>query len=349
MNFILEKSSDIPFVRKEKEIILMMSGGVDSSVCLSLLKKEGYSVLGITMKLPDTNCEDGAKVAHSLRIPHYFIDVRESFRKLIIEPFKEEYLSGKTPSPCTDCNEKIKFGAVPAFLSETFGIKDIATGHYAKIYSDETGYHLGRGRDTDRDQSYFLYGIKKEMLPYIHFPLEPYSKDTVRQIAADSGIETAEKPDSMELCFAGEGDYRHLLSHSRPGIIIDTEGKKLGEHKGIENYTVGQRKGLGVSAPYPLYVTDINPVTNTVTLGRREEGLVTCLEINRINILEHTENKKYFGKIRSNGNPKPCIIRELNNDFGIIEFDEPFFRPAKGQKTVLYDEKDNVVLGGTIC
>ena len=219
-------------------------------------------------------------------------------------------------------------------------------------YKYNNKYHLGRGRDRNRDQSYFLYGIKEENLKYLKFPLEPFTKDEVRQKAWDYGLKIAQKPDSMELCFAGGNDYRNALEIINiPGEIIDTSGKILGYHKGISNYTIGQRKGLGVSAPYPLYVLDINPKTNTVTLGKKEEGITNTVEIDKINILEPQEAVKGFKckvKIRSAGEPKLCTIESISKDYAKIIFEEEFFRSAPGQKCVLYNNKNNIVLGGTI-
>ena len=342
-----------------KDIIVLMSGGVDSSVTALLLKEQGYNVIGVTMRLPvatsaERSCggEDAEKVASQLGIDHYYIDTENEFYDYVIEPFRNDYIIGCTPSPCVDCNTKVKFGCVWDFIYENFSIKNLATGHYAKIYTDQEGTHLSRGRDLNRDQSYFLYGIKKEKLPYLQFPLEPYTKDEVREIAEKYGLKIAQKPDSMELCFAGEGDYREALNiANRPGNIIGTDGKILGEHKGIANYTIGQRKGLRVSAPYPLYVVDINSFTNTVTLGKKEEGLTDFVEIKDINILEPAKAVSGFkcrGKIRSNGDPKPCQIETISEDYAKIVFEKEFFKSAPGQKTVLYDEMDNIILGGTI-
>lgn len=338
-------------------IAVLMSGGVDSSVTAFLLKKKGYNVIGVTMRLPlaskpglSCNGEDAKKIANQLNIKHYLIDVSDKFNEFVINPFRDDYLCGRTPSPCVDCNEKVKFGYLLDIIKNDLKIKYVATGHYAKIYK-YNGWHLGRGRDLNRDQSYFLYGIKKENLPFIKFPLEPYTKQEVRQIAQEAGFHIAEKPDSMELCFAGEGNYRDAINSSkRCGNIIDTNGNFLKKHNGIENYTIGQRKGLGVSAPYPLYVTNINPFTNTITLGKKEDGITNFVEINKINIIENnkaTEKYKCFGKIRSNGNPKLCYIEKIEKDYAKIIFNEPFFKSAPGQKTVLYDDKNNIILGGT--
>ena len=362
MKINLQNHSNIkwnPIKNKKKQIIVLMSGGVDSSVTALLLKEKGYDVLGITMKLPlahsekfSCSGEDAAKVAKDLGIAHYIIEITNEFKKYVINPFRDDYLKGLTPSPCVNCNEKIKFGCVFDYLREIFHINYLATGHYAKIYKYNNKWHLGRGRDKNRDQSYFLYGIKEENLKYIKFPLEPYTKDQVRNKAKEYGLNIAQKPDSMELCFAGGNDYREALETSNfPGNILDTQGKIIGEHAGISNYTIGQRKGLGVSAPYPLYVLNINPSDNTVTLGKLEEGLTNYVEIKNINVLEPTEaikNLNCKGKIRSNGDPKNCIIESISKDHAKIIFEKEFFRAAPGQKCVLYNDKNNIILGGTI-
>ncbi|MBQ7257673.1 MAG: tRNA 2-thiouridine(34) synthase MnmA [Abditibacteriota bacterium] len=342
-----------------KQIIVLMSGGVDSSVTALMLKEKGYNVLGVTMKLPlansnelSCNGNEAMEVAKQLDIPHCTVEVQDEFKDYVINPFREDYKEGRTPSPCVDCNRNIKFGLVWDFLRATFGINYLATGHYAKIYKYNNKYHLGRGRDRNRDQSYFLYGIKEENLKYLKFPLEPFTKDEVRQKALDYGLKIAQKPDSMELCFAGGNDYRKALEVTNiPGEIIDSSGKILGYHTGITNYTIGQRKGLGVSAPYPLYVLNINPLTNTVTLGKKEEGITNFVECHNINILEKSEAIEGLsckGKIRSAGEPRNCFIESISKDYIKIVFENALFRPAPGQKCVLYNDKNNIILGGTI-
>lgn len=346
----------------EKQIIVMMSGGVDSSVTALILKEAGWNVCGITLRIPVAEkCDikrsccgvEAAYVARQLEIPHYYLDVRDAFYQCVIKPFQDDYKNGITPSPCVDCNEIIKFDLAWDAITENLGIKHLATGHYAKTYFDSSGYHLAMGRDKKRDQSYFLYGIKADKLPFLHFPLEPYTKDETRAIARDAMLRVASKQDSMELCFAGEGDYRNAIGESsgRRGDIVDTSGKRLKEHDGIENFTIGQRKGLGVSAPYPLYVININPVDNSVILGTYEDGLIRSVVARKLNILETAKayvGNNLYGKIRSTGKPKLCNISELDNDRIKVDFEKEFFTTAPGQKLVLYDEFENVILGATI-
>lgn len=347
----------------DKHVIVMMSGGVDSSVTALMLKEEGWNVCGVTMRIPVAEkCDvkrsccgvEAAYVSRQLDIPHYYLDVREIFHQCVIEPFQEDYKNGITPSPCVDCNESIKFRYAWDFLRSRFGVNKLATGHYARIYSDAKGFHLARGRDISRDQSYFLYGIKKERLSDLLFPLEPYTKDETRAMARKAGLKVAAKPDSMELCFAGEGDYRNAIGHAsgRGGVIVDTSGKILRHHEAIENFTIGQRKGLGISASYPLYVIRIDPENNTIVVGTYDEGLDTVIKAGKINVLEPEaaiKGARLFGKIRSTGSPKPCVISELNPDIMEVEFEEPFFVTSPGQKIVLYDEDDRIILGGTIA
>ena len=346
----------------EKQVIVMMSGGVDSSVTALILKEQGYDVLGITMRIPVAkSCDfkrsccgiEAAYVSKQLNIPHMYLSIQDAFHEHVIKPFQESYKNGIPPSPCVDCNETIKFKLAWDYLTKTLGIKYLATGHYAKIYSDEKGFHLACGDDISRDQSYFLYGIKKEKLPYLLFPLEGYSKDEVREMAQKARLKVATKQDSMELCFAGEGDYRNALeiNNNKPGIIKDTSGKILKEHKGIENFTIGQRKGLGVSAPYPLYVIDINPYDYSVTLGKYEEGLTKTIRAHKLNILEPERavvGYTCYGKIRSTGSPNKCKIVEISDDKVLVEFEKEFFITSPGQKLVLYDKNEDIILGGTI-
>ena len=345
-----------------KQVIVMMSGGVDSSVTALILKEQGWNVCGVTMRIPVADkCDikrsccgvEAAYVSKQLDIPHYYLDVRDIFYDCVIKPFQDDYKNGVTPSPCVDCNESIKFKFAWDFLYSHFGINKLATGHYARIYSDSKGFHLGRGRDFSRDQSYFLYGIKKEKLSDLLFPLEPYTKDETRAVARKAGLNVATKPDSMELCFAGEGDYRNAIGKAsgRSGVIIDTSGKILGHHNAVENFTVGQRKGLGISASCPLYVIKIDPSDNTVLVGTYEEGLTTVIKAKKINILEPEEaikGNQLFGKIRSTGTPKSCVISEISSEEIKVIFEKPFFVTSPGQKIVLYDENDNIVLGATI-
>ena len=347
---------------RSKQIAVLMSGGVDSSVAAHLLAEDGWDVLGITMKIPvscNTNSRsccgaDAAFVCNELKIPHYFIDVADAFEQLIIEPFRQSYTRGETPNPCVDCNTLLKFTLVWDFLKKTFGINYLATGHYAKVSMTNGQVQLGRAKDKAKDQSYFLYGIAKEKLERFVLPLGVLTKDQVRSIAAQLKLSVADKAESMELCFAGEDDYRIALTPAeanQTGDIMDMQGNKTGTHKGIANYTLGQRRGIGLAGGKPLYVGKIDARTNTIALGTREEVSTRTVKANQINILipeELVTGNRISGKIRSYGTHQPCRIAEVCETDMTVEFDAPQFAPCPGQRLVLYNSDDNIIAGGTI-
>ncbi len=349
-------------VPPERRMAVLMSGGVDSSVTAHLLKGAGFEVVGITMKVP-VSCDanprgccgaDAAFVCQELGIAHYFVDVTEPFHKLIIDRFRTAYAQGRTPNPCVDCNSLLKFSLVWDLVEESFGITRLATGHYARVLDTPDGVRLARGVDPAKDQSYFLYGIPAHRLAQLALPLGDRSKTEIRTLAEEIGLSVAEKPESMELCFAGEGDYRIALSSEqadRPGDLTDMTGKRIGAHKGISHYTLGQRKGLGFAGGKPLYVGRIDPESNTVALGTREEVSFECITANEPNILvpdEFTVDARVFGKIRSYGDPHPCTIPALASDTFTARFDESRFAPCPGQKLVLYNAQGQIIAGGTI-
>jgi len=345
-----------------RQIAVLMSGGVDSSVTAHLLKEDGWEVLGITMKIP-VSCNTGSRrccggdaafVCRELDIPHYFVDITKAFEELIIKRFRQSYAQGQTPNPCVDCNSLLKFSLVWDFLEKTLGISYLATGHYARVVKTGSEVRLGRAKDNTKDQSYFLYGIGREKLPYFVLPLGELTKERVRAIAAKQYLRVAEKGESMELCFAGEGDYRTVLTGekaSQQGDITDMQGNKIGTHKGISNYTLGQRRGIGFAGGKPLYVGKIDAEANRIALGTREEVSFRIIKANQINVLipeKLAAGKRFFGKIRSYGNPQPCRVVDVDETAVTVEFDEPQFAPCPGQKLVLYDSDENIVAGGTI-
>ena len=346
----------------DRQIAMLMSGGVDSSVTAHLLKEQGFEVLGITMKIP-ISCDiekrsccgtEAALVCRQLDIPHYFVDVTKAFRELIIERFRTSYSMGQTPNPCVDCNTLLKFSLLWDFLQKTFGITHLATGHYAKVSKEGGHTYLGRAKDRTKDQSYFLYGIALEKLPGLVLPLGELTKERVRSIASDLGLSVAEKPESMELCFAGEGDYRAALTESQAnqtGDMTDMAGNKIGSHKGIANYTLGQRRGIGFAGGTPLYVGKIDALTNTIALGTREEVSFAVIKADQINTLipeDFTIGSQVYGKIRSYSDPKACRLIDVTKTEITVEFDQPQFAPSPGQKLVLYNSADNIIAGGTI-
>lgn len=344
-----------------RDIAVLMSGGVDSSVTALLLRDAGWNVLGITMKIPVAQGCDAKRsccgleagyVARDLDIPHYYIDVREAFHRLVIGPFRRDYARGRTPSPCVDCNTLFKFGLVWGFLEEQFGIKNLATGHYARIIRADEEAYLKRGEDHVRDQSYFLYGIPRDRLPCFYLPLGEMSKDEVRRLAKEAKLPVARRQDSMELCFAAEGDYRTALdAEPEKGPILDTEGNVIGEHEGIVNYTVGQRKGVGVAAGRPMYVVRVSPEDNSVTIGPRE-----CVETSEISAEDANvlipelgrAGQTLYGKIRSQGEPGKCLLTQADGHNISVRFDDAQFAPTAGQRLVLYDDQDRVVVGGVM-
>ncbi|MHC4076265.1 MAG: tRNA 2-thiouridine(34) synthase MnmA [Planctomycetota bacterium] len=346
-----------------KQIAVLMSGGVDSSVTAGILKQAGWDVLGITMKIP-VSCDtakrgccgaDAAFVCNQLNIPHYFVDATEAFQQLIIERFRKAYASGQTPNPCVDCNRLLKFSLLWDFLAERFGIGYLATGHYARVCEIEGQMRLARANDKVKDQSYFLYGIEAERLGGLVLPLGDLTKGRVRSMAAELSLSVAEKPESMELCFAGEGDYRAALEtgdRNQPGDITDMAGERIGTHKGIANYTLGQRRGIGFAGGKPLYVGRIDAQTNTIALGTREQVSRCVIRVNEINVFMPEElmpEKAVFGKLRSYGEPRPCRIVSAKANELAVEFEKPQFAPCPGQRLVLYNADDCIIAGGTIC
>lgn len=374
-NIKLQRSSHFswrPTKDTDKQIAILMSGGVDSSTAAYLLKQQGWDVLGVTMKVPlSTNAgkrtccgTDAAFVCEQLAVPHYFIDVTEAFEEMIIKPFRQSYAKGLTPNPCVDCNSLLKFSLVWNFLQEKFGITFLATGHYARTCKTDGHAFLGKAKDNTKDQSYFLYGISSQRLVNLVLPLGDLTKEQVRSIAAEASLPVAEKPESMELCFAGEGDYRAVLpvrrsasedgtdaAFHKPGDITDMQGNKIAEHKGIANFTLGQRRGVGFAGGIPLYVGKIDAEKNTIALGTKEQVSSRTVSANQLNILIPDElivGSRFFGKIRSYVDSHPCTLTKVNDDSMTVEFDKPQFAPCPGQKLVLYNTQDYIVAGGTI-
>lgn len=351
-----------PACPPERRVAVLMSGGVDSSVTAHLLKEAGWDVVGVTMKVP-TACDankrgccgaDAAFVCHDLRIAHYFVDVTEAFQALIIQRFRDAYAAGRTPNPCVDCNTLLKFALVWDLLEAAFGVGRLATGHYARIVETGNGPALRRASDPAKDQSYFIYGIERDRLGRFMLPLGGRTKADVRATAGRLGLRVAEKPESMELCFAGEADYRNALGPAeadRPGDLTDMAGRVIGTHKGISNYTLGQRRGLGFAGGEPLYVGRIDPRNNTVALGTRPEVSRREVRAAEFNVLLPDLLRpaaRLSGKIRSYGPPQACTVTEVSPDLVAVEFDEPQFAPAPGQSLVLYDADDYVAGGGVI-
>lgn len=351
--------------------LIAMSGGVDSSVAAYLMKERGYDCTGVTMKLfynedigasPERSCcsledvEDARSVARKLHIPYHVFNFSERFEKDVICRFVSAYENGATPNPCIDCNRYIKFDQL-LLRARELGYDCIATGHYARIEPDARSgrYLLKKAADADKDQSYVLYALTQEQLAHTQFPLGGMTKPEVRKIAAAQGFLNARKHDSQDICFVPNGDYadfieRHTGRVWLEGDFIDQRGNLLGRHRGVIRYTVGQRRGLGLSFPEPMYVCAIRPSDNTVTLGAESElrsRFLTATDINLISVPSIASPLRVKAKIRYRQTEQWATVVQPDADTLLVEFDEPQRAITKGQAVVLYDG-DTVVGGGTI-
>ena len=351
-----------------EKVLLGMSGGVDSSVSAILLKEEGYEVYGVTMQLFEGGCcnlnsdLDAKNVCRNIGIEHCIIDYRNEFKENVINDFIEEYSKCNTPNPCIECNRYLKFGAMYN-KAKALGIDYIATGHYAKIeYSDKYGRHvLKKANNISKDQSYVLYSIPKELLPKIIFPLGQFeSKDEIRNIAKEHNLKVANKPDSEDICFIPDGNYKKFLEQNsslkpKIGNIINTNGEVLGKHNGLYNYTVGQRKGLGISYKVPLFVIGFNKERNEVIVGEESEIYKNEVFVKDVNLLlvdDIDSPIKVNVKTRYSSREAKAVIERNNlhdtsneKDYIIkITFEEPQARITPGQSAVFYI--DDIVLGG---
>jgi len=343
-------------VEPGKKVLVAMSGGVDSSVAALLLKKQGYQVTGVTLRLrslkesqlrplDDGAIEDAARVCKHLGIPHMVLDFSLLFRERVIAPFLEEYRRGRTPNPCIMCNRFIKFGKLLEWALE-MGFDALATGHYARLVEEKGNLFLAKPRDRTKDQTYFLYYLQRESLPYLVFPLADFTKEEVRCIAAKHFLPVAHKPQSQDICF---GEYQSMVREAivaRPGPIVDLEGKVLGKHRGIPFYTIGQRRGLGVSSTERLYVVDIVPQRNQVVVGRREALRAAGLVARALNWFVTEIPERAMAKIRYTHPEKACRIKSLKSDTIEVLFTEPVEMVAPGQSVVFYE--GDLVLGGGI-
>ncbi|MGI6037157.1 MAG: tRNA 2-thiouridine(34) synthase MnmA [Limnochordia bacterium] len=351
-----------------KRVVVGMSGGVDSSVAAAILVEEGYDVIGVTLQiwpasLPyvevEGGCcslsavEDARRVCQLIGIPHYVLNFQDVFEAEVIGNFVDEYRRGRTPNPCIVCNKRIKFGHL---LEKAKGLdaQYVATGHYVRVKQVGDRYLLYKGRDIGKDQSYALYNLTQEQLAHSLFPLGDFTKEETRQKAAQLGLRVASKPDSQEICFIPDDDYRRFLRDYapetlQPGPIVDAEGRVLGEHQGIAFYTIGQRKGLGISAPHPLYVHDIIPETNTIVVGPDALVFGNSLLVedpNFISIPQLEGPLEVEAKIRYNVEPAPAVLRP--SEEGVVtEFLQPQRAITPGQSAVWY-QGDLVVGGGIV-
>ncbi len=354
-----------------------MSGGVDSSVAAALLHDQGYEVIGITMKTwgfmevggapkHESGCcsldaiYDAKNVANKFDFPHYTVDFTKAFEEAVIEDFVDEYLHGRTPNPCVVCNKKIKWEELLT-KADSLDAKYVATGHYAVVEKDEsTGrFILKNSSDNRKDQTYALWGLSQESLGRTIFPLGKYRKDEVRKLAKHYGLKTAGKPDSQEICFVADNNYERFLRERIPDVInnidqgdIIYKEEKVGEHRGIPFYTVGQRKGLGIAMGKPVYVKKIDHSKNRIEIGDKEELLQTELIAEDINFVSSNSlsvNEEVIAKIRYSDKGSYAKIVEWNNDTFRLKFDEPKSAITPGQSVVVYDKKGMVLVGGIIA
>ena len=345
-------------------ILVAMSGGVDSSVVAALLKEQGHEVIGVTMKLwegpegemPETGCctasdsEDARKVASKLDIPYYVLDYTESFSKNVVDNFIDMYAQGLTPNPCVECNRSVKFDH---FLNQAkkLNCEKVATGHYAKIIKNENFYELHKADYLDKDQSYVLHMLKSDDLENILFPLGEITKPEVRQIAARLGLKTAFKKDSQDICFVGKKDYRSFVEKridlTSAGEIFDVNGNKVGNHNGIHEFTVGQRKGLPGGQATPRYVTKINVQNKNVIIGEQKDLLVESFIIEDVSIVKDIEYDNLSVQTRYNSEDLNCKINKISNNELLVELIEPASSIAPGQFGVLFSGT-KIIGGGRI-
>lgn len=338
-----------------KKAVIAMSGGVDSSVAALLMKNEGYDCVGATMQLYiEGDCSDAKAVAEKLHMPFYIFPLKEQFKTLVIDKFIEFYEQGKTPNPCIECNRTLKFGAMMEKMRE-LDADFVVTGHYARVVCENGEYKLKKAVDESKDQSYFLYMLTQEQLKHIKFPLGEYSKPEIRQIAEENNLITARKKDSQDICFVPDGDYVGFIKGYNgkeypKGQFIHKTGFSFGEHKGIVNYTIGQRKGLGIAYKNPLYVMNIDPETNNVILGDNEDLFTDTVVAKNVNIISGkaiAEPVRVLARVRYRHKEQPATAWQDEHGNLHVKFDEPQRAITKGQSLVIFDG-DTVLGGGEI-
>jgi tRNA-specific 2-thiouridylase len=349
------------------KIAVAMSGGVDSSAAAYILKQEGHDLIGITAICisadPDSainacftskSITDAEKISDQLGIPHYTIDVSRDFESEIIVPFCSEYINARTPNPCVKCNPKIKFKKLIQFAEEK-GYGKIATGHYASVSESPSGrFFISAAADKSKDQSYFLCRLSQDQLSRSVFPLGRYTKTEIRDIAMKAGLHTASNPESQEICFIPDNDYSRYIEKKlslspNPGDIVDKNGKITGRHNGIHRYTIGQRRGLGIAAPFPLYVIEIDPIKNIIIAGYKDELLCKGLYASDLNFMkeELLDGLRILVKVRSTQSPFRAKLKTETNGVSAY-FEEMQSGITPGQSAVFYDFNGGIIAAGTI-
>jgi tRNA-specific 2-thiouridylase len=347
-------------------VAVAMSGGVDSSVTAALMVEAGYQVIGITLQLYDhgqmidkkgaccagQDIYDARTVADKLGFPHYVLDYESVFRQSVMDDFADSYMNGETPIPCVRCNQKVKFKDLLA-TAQDLGAQALITGHYVQRLAGTNRSELHRAIDPTRDQSYFLFTTTQEQLDYLRFPLGGLPKTETREHAHRFGLKVADKPDSQDICFVPNGNYASVVERLRPGAldqgeIIHMDGRVLGHHQGIINYTIGQRKGLGIAASEPLYVVQINPAEKQVIVGPKESLAKHQVYVRDVNWLaapgQFDTPQNLIVKIRSTHQGIPATVKKLDTTEALVEFVEPEYGVSAGQACVFYD--GTRVLGG---
>lgn len=353
-----------------KRVLIAMSGGIDSTVSALLLREQGYELVGVTFRTFDSMKEscfakekgccsiesimEAKHNAERMGFEHHIVDFRDTFRQHVISNFVDEYAHGRTPNPCVLCNSHIKWGALLDAARE-FGCEMIATGHYARIAEHNCHTYLRTAVDTHKDQTYFLWMLTEDNLRHTIFPLGGLTKDEVRRIAAEHGYDAlVKKPESQEVCFIPDNDYRGFLAaegvHPEPGDYIDATGKVVGRHQGCPFYTIGQRKGLGVALGYPAFVTHIDTAANRITLGTHDDLYTTSVQARDVRIRDKQwliDSPQVEARIRYRSAPAPATLAfENDTNTMTLRFEEPVWAPTPGQSLVLY--KDDLVVGGGI-
>lgn len=350
-----------PQAKTKQRVAVCMSGGVDSSTCALLLKEAGYEIIGITgwliksgSRCCDTGMVDAARVCEQLEVEHHAVDLRGLFKSAIIDDFHESYAKARTPLPCSVCNTEIKWGALLNYALKHLDADYIATGHYARIDRETGEARLARSADATKDQSYVLWGLTKEQLERTLLPLGDYTKDEIRQIALKGNLVTAKRKDSQDLCFIPEDkstqEYLALYLEIRPGPIIHIEtGEALGTHQGTHNYTIGQRRGLGIAHSEPLYVCAIDPDMNVVYAGSKSHLLKKDLSASQVNwIMKEVPDKPFeaLAKIRYNSPVEPALIEPCAGGKVKVSFEKAQPAITPGQVLGIYDPTDTYLLGG---